>query len=182
MATERPAMKMIILFKMIAEGEHTPVNNFYAKVEAAAEEEGVVLREFKNEFMMPTTNMLREDQSEMVMERIEERWVAKDDRLERIRVKGSGLLIYAVVDGSVEWVHESLHETDIYAFKRRALDDIMNGVPDYSVQEWSVTNMSLLEKHLNECYRTTSPDMVAVRSLYSALRCVQEILKAQVDD
>lgn len=119
-------MKMIVLFKMIAEGEHTPVNNFYAKVEAAAEEEGVVLREFKNEFMMPTTNMLREDQTEMVMERIEERWI-----------------------------------------KRRA------PVPD-------ATNMDLLEKHLNTCFRAKTPDMVAVGALYSAMRCVQEILKAEV--
>lgn len=167
-------MRMIILFKMIAEGEHTPVGDFYEKVEKLAEEVGVVLHEFKNEFMMPTTNMLREDQSEMVMERIKERWIAQDDRLERIKAKGNGLLIYAVIDGSVEWVHESLHETDIYAFKRRALEKIVNGVPD-------ITSLSLLERHLNDCFKATRPDMVAVRSLYGAMRCVQEILKGTVD-
>ena len=40
-------------------------------------------------------------------------------------------------------------------------------------------NLELLERHLNRCYRNTSinqGDFVAISSLYSALRCVQEEL------
>lgn len=41
-------------------------------------------------------------------------------------------------------------------------------------------NLDFMEKHLNACFRAKTPDMVAVGALYSAMRCVQEILKVEM--
>jgi hypothetical protein len=162
---------MIALFKLVVEGDSKPGDRFYNRVKEIAEEEGMKIHEFSNELMMPTENLFHEDQTEMVLERVNEKWIAKDDRLESIKKRGNGLLVYAVIDGDVEWMFETRHENDVYAFMRKAIDRIVNGVPD-------VTNMGLFEKHLSDCFKAKTPDMVAVSALYSALRCVQEILKA----
>ena len=164
-------LQQIVLFKLVVEGESRPTGVFYNRVQDLAEELGVKVHEFSNEFMMPTENIFHEDQTEMVLERVKEKWITKDDRLERIKKRGNGLLVYAVVDGCVDWMFETRHENDVYAFMRKAIDRIVNGVPD-------VTNMGLLEKHLNDAWKATTPDMVSERCLLSALRCVQEILKA----
>ena len=164
-------LQQIVLFKLVVEGGAKPADVFYNRVKEIAEELGVKVHEFSNEFMMPTENIFHEDQTEMVLERVNEKWVTKDDRLERIKKRGNGILLYAVVGGCVDWMFETRHENDVYAFMRKAIDRIVNGVPD-------VTNMALLEKHLNDCFKARTPDMVAVSALYSALRCIQEILKA----
>ena len=164
-------LRQIVLFKLVVEGESRPTDVFYNRVKEIAEELGVKVHEFSNEFMMPTENIFHEDQTEMVLGRIKQKWITKDDRLERIKRRGNGLLVYAVVDGVVEWMFQSQQENDVYAFMRRAIDRIVNGVPD-------VTNMGFLEKHLNDCFKAKTPDMVAVSALYSAMRCIQEILKA----
>ncbi len=44
-----------------------------------------------------------------------------NERLERIKEKGHGILIIAVIDGKEEWIHEASHETDIYCLRRAAL-------------------------------------------------------------
>ncbi len=43
-----------------------------------------------------------------------------NERLERIKAKGFGVLIYTVVDGQTEWMHEAGHETDVYCLQRKA--------------------------------------------------------------
>ncbi len=168
-------LREIVLFKLVVEGENKPTNAFYNRVKEIAEELGVKVHEFSNEFMMPTENIFHEDQTEMVLTRVKERWITKDDRLERIKKRGNGILLYTVIDGDVEWMFESRHENDVYEFMRRALDRIVNGVPD-------VTNMGFLEKHLSACFKAKSPADPAMEAMYSAMRCVQEILKAHKYD
>ena len=164
-------MEQLVLFKLVVEGGAKPADVFYNRVKDLAEELGVKIHEFSNEFMMPTENIFHEDQTEMVLERVKEKWITKDDRLERIKKRGNGLLVYAVVGGCVDWMFETRHENDVYAFMRRAVDRIVNGVPD-------VTNMSLLEKHLTDAWKGLKPGTATERGLYSAMRCIQEILKA----
>lgn len=67
-------LEMIVLFKMIVQGEDSPIDSFYKRVKKIAVEEGVVIHEFSNEFMMPTRNLLREDQTEMVLKRAKKKW------------------------------------------------------------------------------------------------------------
>ncbi len=48
-----------------------------------------------------------------------------NERLERIKAKGYGILIYGVVDGKEEWIHEAAHKTDIYCLRRDALQAVI---------------------------------------------------------
>ena len=69
---DRKPFEMIVLFKLVIQGENEPVTHFLARLEEVAAEEGVKFHSIENAFMMPSRNIFQKDQTEMVLQRIKE--------------------------------------------------------------------------------------------------------------
>jgi len=70
----RSNLEWIVLFKMIAKGEMDNLDAFYKMVQKVAIIHNIEIKEFEGTFMMPSTNLYHEDQTEHVLEEMKKRW------------------------------------------------------------------------------------------------------------